>query len=169
MLELSSYWFAADVLSSMTAGPTLGNVWRGPGAKANVSCSMETAVCSIFHMPLLSLRYKVLPGNRDLAASLTQHPSKHETLNQCWADVVDGGPTLAQGFVFAGTTLPKDSSYLLTSTYKYSSYFMLLCMAVCWQTEATPHMKSKHLMLFGKIRITITSTHETLNICVSQR
>ena len=28
--------------------------------------------------------------------------SKHETLNQCWADVADGGPTLVQCLVFAG-------------------------------------------------------------------
>ena len=30
------------------------------------------------------------------------NPSKHETLSQCWASVVNGGPTLFQCIVFAG-------------------------------------------------------------------
>ena len=32
-------------------------------------------------------------------------PSKHEALNQCWDDVVDGGPALIQCLVFAGKSV----------------------------------------------------------------
>ena len=32
----------------------------------------------------------------------TYYPSKHETSTQCWASVVDGGPTSGGCLVFAG-------------------------------------------------------------------
>ena len=73
---------------------------------------------------------------------ITEDPSKHDTLNQCWADVwpTNISPALVQCLVFAGTALSQAVTHLALPPAKRDIVHVLV---QCWPnvSDAGPLLK----------------------------